>query len=379
MKIRTLLTSTLIVAVAVHFAALKSNAANIPPYIDTTANHISMNGGDWNHIRQAIDDAGQKSATDKVVRILHIGDSHIQAEFVTNHLRKLLQERYGNAGRGLICPLRLAGTNQPVDYKITSTGGGEWTQTRLLKYPWPVEPGLTGIAARPSEATTVVFHPMGDGHEVLNATFLTSDGVKNVSYPVAQDSVTFAVRAGQSVYGAILDNGRPGLLYSAIGNNGACYTDYSLIKGFAARTRVFAPDLIVLSMGTNEGFSTMSDAQIERSVRDLVTTLRDYNPQASMLILLPMECQKNRNHGHKPLSPYYDINTRVAQAKDIIARTAADMHVPVWDFYTVAGGRGASDRWLADGLMNKDRIHLVRPGYELMAELLYRAIIERLD
>lgn len=355
-----------------------ASATDYPGYINSQANVIEMNGADITSLRGKL--SALRQGADSVVRVLHIGDSHIQAEMVTNALRDSLQQRYGNAGRGLIVPLRLAGTNQPVDYQVTSPLPKEnWTQTRLLKYPWPAPPGLTGVSAIPDRATTVTWQATSPGHKIKDAIFITSSGLSEGHYPTLQDSVSIDVKAGEAVYGAVLTNGAPGLLYSAIGNNGACYTDYSLIKDFAKDTRMFNPDLIVLSMGTNEGFSTMSDSAISVSVRNLITALRDYNPGAEVLVLLPMECQRNRNHGQRPLSPYYDINRRVVEAKDVILETARDMGVMTWDFYTIAGGEGASDKWLADGLMNKDRIHLYKPGYVLMAKLLYEALVSGLE
>src|SRR5512133_267315 len=59
------------------------------------------------------------------VSILHIGDSHIQADFLTREIRKNLQLRFGNAGRGLVFPLRVAGTNEPNDYR--SSTNDNWT------------------------------------------------------------------------------------------------------------------------------------------------------------------------------------------------------------------------------------------------------------
>lgn len=354
-----------------------SVSAAVPDYINEKANHIADNGADWSALRTKV--ASTLAGDTADIRVLHIGDSHIQAEFVTNHLRSLLQKRYGNAGRGLIAPLRLAGTNQPNDYTVTSADGGTWTQTRLLKCPWLNRPGFTGIAARPSKPTSVVWRALSPGHNIARATLFSSAGSKLVTPIVPSDSLVQKVAAGESIYGAVLENGRKGLLYSAIGNNGACFNDYLLIDGFPKASAMFDADLIVLSMGTNEGFSTMTDAQIARSVDDLVNGIRHYNPQAAMLILLPMECQKNRNHGYRPLSEYYDVNKRVAEAKDVIAARAKALGVPVWDFYTVAGGEGASARWLEDKLMNRDRIHLVKAGYELMGDLLYDALVEALE
>ena len=56
------------------------------------------------------------------VTIYQIGDSHIQSGYFSGTARTSLQKYFGNSGRGLIFPLRLAGTNQPDDYRITASG-----------------------------------------------------------------------------------------------------------------------------------------------------------------------------------------------------------------------------------------------------------------
>ena len=57
-----------------------------------------------------------------------------------------------------------------------------------------------------------------------------------------------------------------------------------------------------------------------------------------------------------------------------VCSAAAALSVPVWDFYTVAGGDGASDRWIDANLFSRDRIHLINPGYTLQARLLFDAL-----
>ncbi len=49
-----------------------------------------------------------KKSNNAVVRIVHIGDPHIQADLFTGVARDGLQEIFGNAGRGLV-PLGLEG------------------------------------------------------------------------------------------------------------------------------------------------------------------------------------------------------------------------------------------------------------------------------
>ena len=63
-----------------------------------------------------------KSKTDKqgVINIVHIGDSHIQADYFSGMLRMCLQKQFGNAGRGLIFPYKVAKTNEPYNYLTTT-------------------------------------------------------------------------------------------------------------------------------------------------------------------------------------------------------------------------------------------------------------------
>ncbi len=51
----------------------------------------------------------------QTVNIVHIGDSHIQGNMLTAEVRRLLQEKFGNAGRGLVFPYSLVRTSGSRD------------------------------------------------------------------------------------------------------------------------------------------------------------------------------------------------------------------------------------------------------------------------
>ena len=78
----------------------------IPSFIRTNSNHIIYNGADWSGLRKAF-----LESTTSPVSIVHIGDSHIQADISTGTTRELLQYDFGNAGRGLVSPLKMIGPN----------------------------------------------------------------------------------------------------------------------------------------------------------------------------------------------------------------------------------------------------------------------------
>ncbi len=66
----------------------------------------------------------------QVNQIIFLGDSHIQADWLTAFLRGKIQEKYGNAGRGLVFPYSVANSNGPDDF--TSATNQTWENFRLV-------------------------------------------------------------------------------------------------------------------------------------------------------------------------------------------------------------------------------------------------------
>lgn len=78
------------------------------------------------------------------INIVHLGDSHIQADFFTNAIRSNLQAYFGNAGYGFTFPYNLARTNGNRSIKYTSNA--VW-QAKFNVSPAIYTPtiGLSGI------------------------------------------------------------------------------------------------------------------------------------------------------------------------------------------------------------------------------------------
>ena len=72
------------------------------------------------------------------------------------------------------------------------------------------------------------------------------------------------------------------------------------------------------------------------------------------------------------------VNDRVAQVRNIIVNYARNNHIALYDWYTVAGGAGASSKWLNNKLLNTDRIHLTMAGYKLQGNIFADALINTL-
>ena len=87
------------------------------PFINDSLN-IIMNAEGLDKFISAIQN--YKSGGIQDLSIVHIGDSHVQAGFYSEPIRKTFQGKYGNAGRGLVFPYQATKTNGPADYSFSS-------------------------------------------------------------------------------------------------------------------------------------------------------------------------------------------------------------------------------------------------------------------
>ena len=72
---------------------------------------------------------------DTVITIVQLGDSRIQAGHYSGRMMRLLQQQFGNAGRGWIAPFKLSKTNEPDDYFISSVAKGMDCRTLYPEQP----------------------------------------------------------------------------------------------------------------------------------------------------------------------------------------------------------------------------------------------------
>lgn len=398
-------------------AALRENAITLEnpvveghiseyPFLNKNANRINLNGDNWDSLVSRL--AGADSANFSVV---HIGDSHIQADVLTGRIRDNLQNEFGNGGRGLITPFKIAGTNEPYSYTFTATQ--PVTSAKLLSVPWLSDIRFTGASFTPKTmkyeiglGTKVPRKPEGtpfnrirlysrgrffidkvsdDKGTSLVPVVLPTSRYVDIILPVEVTGVKLNMHSFENVSfsGASLNNGSKGVLYHAIGNNGAGFANYNRVEDFGKDVATLNPDLIIINLGTNDAFGKISDDSFYDEMDYMIKRLKRENPNSKFLLVTPMECQKatrrvirNRKGKRRRYSTTrsYSVNTRVADLAEVIRRYGKENNIPVYDFYEVAGGKGASAKWVNSKLMSKDRIHLSFPGYGIAGDLFSDAI-----
>ena len=84
-----------------------------------------------------------ENGSNRQVRIAHIGDSHVQADYMSSTLRHLFQDQFGNAGRGLVFFYRQAGTHGPLD--IVTESPQTWDSRRRIFQKGGPAIGISGM------------------------------------------------------------------------------------------------------------------------------------------------------------------------------------------------------------------------------------------
>lgn len=360
------------------------------PFLNLEANTITMNGADWDELRNRYAAAASGETQFSVV---YLGDSHIQADFGGNILRQRLCADAGSAGRGLLIPFRLAGTNQPVDYSITAEGN--FNSARLLKQPWEAGMTFTGIGIQPtsdvirfelhSEQPFRTVRLMGscDNSSICAAHCEGSTAIMGSTVLcdtlVNHMTVEVAAAAGNSIGGFVLENGTPGVTVHSIGNNGATYCSYATLDGFGPGISSLAPDLYIVALGTNEAFGRFDSNEFKDHARALIRSLKENSPSAKIMLVTPTECMRKRTTGRRRnRRTRLVVNRNVVLARNAVMEVAAAESIPVYDMYSLAGGSGSSSQMQNSGILGRDGVHFTADGYRMWGHLLASALLYEL-
>jgi lysophospholipase L1-like esterase len=338
------------------------------------------------------------SAKGSQFKIFHLGDSHIQADFFPDVVRKKFQTEFPgkNGGRGFIFPYILANTYQPKNYSINFSG--EWTHSTNIQAQPAEELGLAGICATTvaPEATValslvndtyvqysfnslrVFYSSANNSYSVkVDSTIQSIKNCKDSGYVDLffkeyknQASVTFIKNSDTgkvTIYGLEPRSDSAGVIYGSAGVIGASVTSFLKCSLLESQLRVLAPDVLIISLGTNDASAKrFSSAGFENVYGELLRRVRSVLPDAAILLTAPGDSNRRKR---RP-------NPNNKKAEESIFSIAEKYDAAVWDFYAVMGGARSIKNWFKAGLCTRDRVHLTKRGYELQGTLLYQAFID---
>lgn len=392
------------------------------------------------------------------INIVHIGDSHIQADFLTDVIRKSLQKEFGDGGYGFSFPYSLARTNGTKSIKYSSTANWK-SRFNVSPVSSIMEIGLSGIGLSTNatnfkiQISTVdelsfnsikvlysteypqyqmslsdvqfieslesqdiddqryIIHQIKRGETLsaiatnykttINAIkqenkLASSDIIQagatlripksyrekttieslrlEIDYLVSQNYPYYASYISSEplnqitiysnensethdINGFVFENDKPGLIYHCIGVNGAKLSDYIKYPLFFKQLSILKPDLIVLSLGTNESYQKLSTWQYVHLLETMINNVRSEYPYSMILVMTPPPSLVRRR----------TENTLVADYSSALMQLN---NIPVWDLYHKMGGtKGILPGGKYTNIMAKDKIHYTIKGYQIQGEM----------
>lgn len=344
----------------------------------------------------------------RVFKIVHIGDSHIQADFFSGKIRELLQQQYGNAGIGLIFPYKQIHTNGPRSYSSSSTN--PLASNKIIKCRTTCNVGLAGYNAILPKGTDITFNLKKDtltqyvsliysaqntdaliinnDHDAGKYNTQISTNFNIASYNTeVNPSFTINTNSAAILNGVIVNNGKPGVLYHTIGANGATFANYNNSALFFDQLSALEPDLIIVSLGTNESVSEISNDSFVYNMHQFYLNTRQAANRAKIIFTTPADNaikhtatvrKKIKGKWRTKHITTFQTNRKLIEQKDIILTYCDANKIMVWDLFAAMGGDGSMKEWVKTGYAARDHIHFNKSGYEIQGQLFYQALLQLL-
>lgn len=339
----------------------------------------------------------------KVFKIVHIGDSHIQADWFSGKLRNLLQEHYGNAGVGLLFPYRQIKTNSPPTF--SSVASAPFIASKITKCKTECNIGIAAYNAQMPAGSMVVFNIKKDTQPQFVSVIFQSDNEQAIGFNhdneaenyTIQKSPTYNIttynkplsnsfhlntKSNITLNGLIASNGNPGVLYYTIGANGATFNNYINSGLFFQQLKSLQPDLIIVSMGTNESVSDISSDSFNVQLQIFHAKLKEAG-EAKIIYTTPADNylrksvttrKKVKGKWRTRRTVAYINNPKVEAIRQTMINFCNQQNVMCWDLYRAMGGDRSMRQWVQTGYAAKDHIHFSKGGYEIQGMLLFDAL-----
>jgi lysophospholipase L1-like esterase len=346
-------------------------------------------------------------------RIVVYGASHTASDLYTGVVRTHLQQRFGDAGPGFVMPakpwryyrhsnLDFEESRGFREFRIRARAprdgiyglAGVALDTRADKPARSIftTHALSGLGARASRLELYYLQQPGGGHlrlavdgkaraRVPTYARTTAPGYLALDLEDAPHRIQLDTEGDGRVriFGMSLERQGPGVVLDTLGIPGTrardhLYWDDATYREHLARR---APDLVVMSYGTNEaGDDDVPPAAYEERLRRVLGRIQEVAPDASCLLIGPSDrpllLEDGVNYGPRPL---------LDAVIDVQRRVAAELGCGFFDVRAFMGGEGSMVRWVSaiPPLGATDHVHFTALGYKHLGEVLHQSLLSGYD
>lgn len=342
------------------------------------------------------------------VRVMHYGDSQIEADRITSYLRKEWQKKWGGEGPGLVPPVEVV-----PSANIKQSASAEWhrhtiygrkdttvTHTRFgalgtfASYDSSsaalfFEPSRLGYSnTRRFKSAKVFLGAFGEGgtvqlfqNETLIAEKNLCDSCGFSTFETTISGEVSEIKLGfeggpLECYGVAFD-GNSGVQVDNIpmrGSSGTIFKkmDRALFKQCIAQLN---PQLLLLQYGGNSVPYVKDSLQAKNYgqwLKAQIVYLQQVMPNAAIVLIGPSDmAHKNGDQ--------FETYAFLEPVRDALKEAAFATGCGFWDIYEAMGGHNSMQAWVdaEPPLAGTDYVHFTPKGAKKIAELFNKAVMDR--
>ena len=155
---------------------------------------------------------------------------------------------------------------------------------------------------------------------------------------------------------------------------GTKYSDYDELAELDNQLIRERPDLVIISLGTNDAFSGSSRVKFYEKIDHLVIKIKTLSPQAVILFTTPSDALKKN-----PVTGVYTALPDLEYVVSVIVKYANDHKLAYWNLHQVMGGSYSINTWYQRKMAAPDRVHFNGKGYNMFADWLFEAFVASLE
>jgi lysophospholipase L1-like esterase len=345
-------------------------------------------------------EAVEEKQAGALVRITHLGDSPLTGDLISGEARQMLQAELGDGGPGFVLAARPWGwySHQGVGIEakgwtamspvllpgnggrhglglVSFTGSSDSARSEIRREHGTFARAVVTFSAAPGRGTLLVSVDGGPDEEVSTSAPEFRVGHFASAAPGGATRIALRPKGDGEVtlYGVVLETDGPGLVYDAVGANGASIQALNLLEetDWIEALALRQSDLIILNYGTNE--STMEGIggpRYEKEYAEAIRRVRKALPDASVLVMAPMDRGVRLDDGSIGTPP------SIRRLVSVQRRIAKENGCAYFDTFAAMGGEGTMARWYENDprLVTGDFTHTTKPGSDRVARLLVGAL-----
>ncbi len=345
-------------------------------------------------------EAVEEKQAGALVRITHLGDSPLTGDLISGEARQMLQAELGDGGPGFVLAappwgwyghqgIRIEAKGWTAHSPLLVPGNGGRHGLGLVSFTSPSASARSEIlcergrftradvtfSAGPGRGTLLVSIDGGPEEEV--STSAAEPGPGHFAAVAAGGAGRIALRprgnGDVTLYGVVLETDGPGVVYDAVGANGASVNALNRLdeSDWVEALALRRSDLVILNYGTNEStIEGIGGPRYEKEYAEAIRRVRAALPEASILVMAPMDRGVRLEDGSIGTSP------SILRLVKVQRRVARENGCAFFDTFAAMGGEGTMGRWY-DGqprLVTGDFTHTTKAGSDRVARLLVGAL-----